>query len=129
MRVYDEPTNNSTEANKAKKEYPVMFMTKDYLSNINYDNLRLHPYFNDLETSDMDISRVQSLSTIHLQPACIVAKLKELSIRAVGRACSIVAERIAMNGGVKPDVDWLQVTSRMDLRLLIYKGIALIVEI
>lgn len=119
-------TNNNAEVTISKKEYPVMFMTKEYLASINYDKIRLHPYFNDAVISDGEDNRAQLFSTIHLRSACVVPKLKEYCIRAVGRACSSVAEHIAKNGGVKPDINWIQVSSSI---AIISSVITYVVEI
>jgi hypothetical protein len=88
-----------------------MQMTKEYLSNLNYDSLRLHPFFDSIVPTEPQAveNRNLFLSSIHLQSTCTVAKLSEYCIRAVGRACCVVAEQIAKNGGVKPHIAWIKV--------------------
>lgn len=81
--------------------------TPEILKNINYNNLRLHPYFSSLKENDVD--QIDHLSTIQLREAVKVPKLREYCIRAVGKSSLKAADLIARNGGLKPDIPWLQV--------------------
>ena len=52
---------------------------------------------------------VESVRTAFTRTAVRVPMLSEISLRAVGSACVHLSELVALNGGVRPDVPWMQV--------------------
>ena len=78
-------------------------------SDVNYNSLRNLSFFH--ETSD----EVYSLppEATPLLPALSIPSLKELAVRAVGKACKIVSNEMAENGGIRPDIPWIKVASCM----------------
>lgn len=81
---------------------------------INYDPLRLHAFFTDdfFPTSSLkdqnNVSHLESFKNIHSQAAVRVPTLADLCIRAVGRACLILADEMAAAGGIRPKIRWMQ---------------------
>lgn len=74
---------------------------------VNYDSLRKMPFFH--ETTDEVYS--QPPEATPLLPALCIPSLKELALRAVGKACKVVCNEMAENGGVRPDIPWIKVGS------------------
>ena len=52
---------------------------------------------------------VEGVRTAYTRTALRVPLLSEISLRAVGSACVHLSEQVALNGGVRPDVPWMQV--------------------
>lgn len=52
---------------------------------------------------------VEGVRTAYTRTAVRVPLLSEISLRAVGSACVHLSELVALNGGVRPDVPWMQV--------------------
>jgi hypothetical protein len=57
-----------------------------------------------------DLSTVEGVRTAYRRPAVQSAPQHELYIRSLGRASLVLAEATADNGGVRPDVPWMQVS-------------------
>ena len=91
-----------------------------------YDTLREHPFFEPLvddisincdllrheippEFTDTPLNAIRSASYI---PSIRVPRLTELCIRTIGKAATIVTEKSAELGGLRPDIPWMQ---RFDL--------------
>jgi len=101
----------------------------DY-SRINYDKLRKLAYLttststvatnhdnNKCSNPDPSVVDCEYIQTLAVRPAERVPMLKELCIRAVGKAGVDVASIIAVNGGRKPAIPWVQVTLRHTITL------------
>ena len=87
----------------------------DY-SKVNYDKLRKLAYFStDDRMAHVDIEYLKTLSD---RPAQRIPQLKELCIRAVGKAAVEVASIVAINGGRKPPIPWVQVVRSILSHLL-----------
>eukprot|EP01038_Epipyxis_sp_PR26KG_P010236 gene10236-13769_t len=100
-------------------------------STISYDKLREHPFFTESIPSNalenhahvMPINEdhndyywsIESLQNIPSKPAIRIPSLFELCIRAVGKTCCLLANEIAISGGVRPEIPWMQ---RFDLTKL-----------
>lgn len=84
---------------------------------VNYDSLRNMSFFH--ETAD-EVYTQPPQATSQL-PALRIPSLKELALRAVGRACKVVCNEMAENGGVRPDILWIKVTSLLLIILKIRK--------
>ena len=91
-----------------------------------YDTLREHPFFlplvDDLSIiadqykdelpPDFTESPLKLIKNASFTPSVRVPRLTELCIRKIGKAASIVTEKSAELGGVRPDIPWIQ---RFDL--------------
>jgi 3-phosphoinositide dependent protein kinase-1 len=73
---------------------------------ISYDTLRRHRFF--AECGQPDFSTVDGIKDVNNRPAVRVPSLKDLCIRAVGLACIEIADKVAANGGYKPEIPWIQ---------------------
>jgi len=95
--------------------------TTKHPSGINYDALRGHEMFANAHatcpgvcaahasTFD-DLSTVESVRSVYEREAHKVPTLRELSLRATGRAALLLAAATAENGGVRPKSPaWMQV--------------------
>lgn len=95
--------------------------TTKHPSGINYDALRGHEMFTNAHatypgvcpphasTFD-DLSTVESVRSVYDRAAHKVPTLRELSLRATGRAALLLAAATAENGGVRPKSPaWMQV--------------------
>ena len=76
------------------------------------------PYNDNISTASTsssaavdELSTVAGVSTVYSRPAARVPQLRELCIRAVGRASLVLAAAIAENGGLRPSAPaWMQVS-------------------
>ena len=95
--------------------------TTKHPSGLNYDALRGHEMFTNAHatypgvcaahasTFD-DLSTVESVRSVYEREAHKVPTLRELSLRATGRAALLLAAATAENGGVRPKSPaWMQV--------------------
>ena len=55
---------------------------------------------------------LEGVQTVYSRPAVVGAPLHEVLVRVIGRACLVLAEATSNNGGVKPDIPWMQVSWR-----------------
>lgn len=111
-------------------ESPLALGTTKHPSGINYDALRAHEMFSDAHavspgiaphtpTFD-DLSTVDSVRTVYEREAHKVPTLRELCLRATGRAALLLAAATAENGGVRPQSPtWMQVPIAFSSGLLI----------
>ena len=53
---------------------------------------------------------VEGVSTAHTRTAVRVPLLSEICLRAVGSACVYLSEQVALNGGSRPEIKWMQVS-------------------
>ena len=58
------------------------------------------------------MNTVEGVRMAHTRTPVKVPLLSEISLRALGSACVHLSEQVALNGGVRPDVPWMQVWSR-----------------
>ena len=56
---------------------------------------------------------VEGVSTTHTRTAVRVPLLSEICLRAVGTAVVHISEQVALNGGSRPAIKWMQVLSRV----------------
>ena len=91
-----------------------------------YDGLRSHEIFRDPSclldsvvrdqgtcVMEDELSTVEGVRTVYERTAVQVPTLRELCLRATGKAVIILAEAIAENGGVRPaSPAWMQVNSK-----------------
>jgi 3-phosphoinositide dependent protein kinase-1 len=73
---------------------------------ISYDTLRRHHFFT--ECGQPDFATVDGIKEVNNRSAVRVPSLKDICIRAVGLACIDIADKVATNGGYKPDIPWIQ---------------------
>jgi hypothetical protein len=67
-------------------------------------------YYTESNGEGGDLLRtVEGVSTAHTRTAVRVPTLSDISLRAVGSACVYLSEQVALNGGVRPDIPWMQV--------------------
>ena len=82
-------------------------------SDISYDALRDHPFFTggsiSCDYSDPSyFSSRDKFNKIYEYEANTVPSLTDICIRAVSNAALILAEEMALNGGFRPSVKWMQ---------------------
>ena len=56
-----------------------------------------------------ELSTIEGVSTAHQRTAVRVPLLSEICLRAVGCTCVHLSEQVALNGGTRPNVRWMQV--------------------
>jgi len=94
--------------------------TTKHPSGINYDALRAHEMFSNPHATCPgiaphapvfdDLSTVEGVRTVYERDAHKVPSLRELCLRATGRAALLLAAATAENGGVRPKFPvWMQV--------------------
>ncbi len=82
-------------------------------SDISYDALRDHAFFTGAKvSSDFSdpnyFSNREKFNKIHEHKANTVPSLTDLCIRAASNAALILADEMALNGGFRPSVKWMQ---------------------
>ena len=92
----------------ANIDNPVVSQNSLFLHGLNYNYLRSHPYFNNLLTEKPVLNYSISFDNIHSYVAIRIPKLKEICIRAVGKALLLIADESSHFGG-RSRIDWMQV--------------------
>ena len=100
------PTFASDSKDKSHR-YPVTYQSQSVLATLSYAKLRDLAVFNPLK-KDYDLKTGEELLGLTDLPAVKVPKLSDYCIRAIGKACLVIADQSALNGGIRPKIPWMQ---------------------